>query len=44
MENNNRLVVIELSDLEDIIDRVVERKLREILDHDNKSLGRDGRM
>ena len=44
MENNNRLVVIELSELEAIIERVIERKLREILNNDNKSLGRDGRM
>ncbi len=44
MESNNRLVVIEVSELEAMIERVVERKLREILNHDNKSLGRDGRM
>ena len=44
MESNNRLVVIELNDLEVIIERALERKLREVLNHDNKSLGRDGRM
>ena len=44
MENNNRLVVIELNDLEAMIERVVERKLREVLNQDNKTLGRDGRM
>ena len=44
MENNNRLVVIELNDLEAMIERVVERKLREVLNQDNKSLGRDGKM
>ena len=44
MENNNQLVVIEPSELEAMIERVVDRKLRELLNHDNKSLGRDGRM
>ena len=44
MEYNNRLVVIELNDLEAMIERVVERKLREVLNQDNKTLGRDGRM
>ncbi len=44
MENNNRLVVIELNDLEAMIERVIERKLREHLNQENKSLGRDGRM
>ncbi len=44
MENNNRFVLIEPSELEALIERAVERKLREILNHDNKSLGRDGRM
>ena len=44
MEYNNRVIGIELNELETIIERAVERKLREILNQDNKSLGRDGRM
>jgi predicted DNA-binding transcriptional regulator AlpA len=44
MESNNRLVVIELNDLEAMIERAIERKLREVLNKDNKSLGSDGRM
>ena len=44
MEHNNRVIGIELNELENIIERVVERKLREVLNQDNKSLGRDGRM
>jgi predicted DNA-binding transcriptional regulator AlpA len=44
MESNNRFVIIEPSELEAMIERAVERKLREVLNHDNKSLGRDGRM
>ena len=44
MESNNRFVIIEPSELEAMIERAVERKLREVFNHDNKSLGRDGRM
>ena len=44
MEHNNRVIGIELNELENIIERVVERKLREVLNQDNKSFGRDGRM
>ena len=44
MESNNRLVIIELNELEAMIERVVERKLREHLNQEIKSLGRNGRM
>ena len=44
MEHKNKLVVIEVEELEAIIERVVEHKLLEILKRENKSLGRDGRL
>ena len=44
MESNNRLVVIEMNDLEAMIERVIERKLCQHFNQENKTLGRDGRM
>jgi predicted DNA-binding transcriptional regulator AlpA len=44
MENINRVVVIDPSELEAMIERAMERKLRELLNNNNKTLGRDGRM